>query len=101
MDKVLPAEPRLVKFPVFYGTRWFIQKIVHKNLAPVNIVSQMSPVHTLPPYFLHTRFNIIFPFTVRIGLRVVSSLQILKRFLYALPISPMRATSSHNLSPLT
>jgi hypothetical protein len=36
---------------------------VHKNPLLASILSHMNPVHTLPPYFPKTRFNIILPRT--------------------------------------
>jgi len=32
---------------------------IHKPLPPVPVMSQISPVHVSPPYFLKTHLNVI------------------------------------------
>jgi hypothetical protein len=54
---------KLIKtFPVFYGTRLFIT-MFRRSLAL--LLSQMSPVHILPPYFSKIHLNNILPYTPR------------------------------------
>jgi hypothetical protein len=38
---------------------------VHNSLPLVRTLRQLSPVHTLPPYFPKIRSNIVFPSTPR------------------------------------
>ena len=44
-------------------TLWYpkIHYYVHKMLPPVSTLSQITLVHTFPPYFLKIHFNIILP----------------------------------------
>jgi hypothetical protein len=55
------AVTRLIKkFLAFYGIRRFI---FPKGQSLVPILSQMNPVHTLPPYFPRLNSSVIFPST--------------------------------------
>jgi len=64
---------------------------VHNSPPLVSVLSQISPMQNIPPYFFKIKFNIILPSTPwspKLALPFVFS----TKFLYAFLISPMRAT---------
>jgi hypothetical protein len=62
----------------------------HNSPPLVSILSQMNPVHMFPSYFPKIHSHIILPYTANCQVHVLSDCP--TKILYALPISPMRAT---------